>query len=85
MRDCPFCHATPTKLRIISKWAGEGAYRRRVAYVRCLVCNARGPTVEYRGDGSEVRIFDVRNEAALPKEELATAALATAAWNRRAK
>ena len=81
MRDCPFCHATVTKLRIVSKWAGAGAYRRRVAYVRCLACNARGPTVEYRGDGSEVRIFDVRNEAVLPKEAIATTALATAAWD----
>ena len=83
MRDCPFCHASVTKLRIISKWAGTGAYRRRVAYVRCLACNARGPTVEYRGDGSDVRFFDVRNDRFTKgdKMELAAGAMAVAAWD----
>lgn len=83
MRDCPFCGATVTRLRIMSKWAGAGVYRRRVAYVRCLCCNARGPTVEYRGDGSEVRFFAVHNEAALAKHksEIAVATQAVRAWD----
>lgn len=83
MRDCPFCGANATRLRIVSKWAGTGAYRRRVGYVRCLGCNARGPTVEYKGDGSEVQFFDVRNDAELAKHkaEIAFACEAARAWD----
>ena len=56
MRSCPFCKANPTRLRIVDKWAADdGANKRRVAYVRCLDCNARGPLA--RG-----LAYDVRNE-----------------------
>lgn len=56
MRSCPFCRANATRLRIVDKWAaGDGANKRRVAYVRCLECNARGPMA--RG-----LVYDVRNE-----------------------
>lgn len=55
MRACPFCKAGPSRLRVIGKWgSGRGAYRRRVAYVMCLGCFARGPIA----DGLE---YDVRN------------------------
>ena len=83
MRDCPFCGAHMTRLRIVGKWAGCGAYRRRVGYVRCLDCNARGPLVEYKGDGSEVTFLDVRNEAPPKgcKAEIAFAAQAARAWD----
>ena len=55
-KPCPFCKANATRLRIVDKWAaGDGANKRRVAYVRCLECNARGPTA--RG-----LAYDVRNE-----------------------
>ena len=84
MRDCPFCGASgATKLRIVEKWGGRGAYMRRVGYVRCLGCNARGPVVEYAGDGSDVTLFDVRNES-VPNDSkagLALAALAAKAWD----
>ena len=55
MRGCPFCKAGPARLRVIDKWgSGSGVCRRRVAYVMCLGCYARGPIA----DGFE---YDVRN------------------------
>ena len=55
MRECPFCKAGPSRLRVIGKWgSGRGVCRRRVAYVMCLGCFARGPTA----DGFK---YDVRN------------------------
>ena len=56
MRACPFCNASPTRLRIVDKWARRNiCYSRRIAYVRCLECNARGPIAK----GLE---YDIRNE-----------------------
>lgn len=56
MRACPFCKASPTRLRVTEKWSGHNTYyARRVAYVRCLDCNARGPVAK----GLE---YDIRNE-----------------------
>lgn len=56
MRACPFCNAGPSRLRIIDKWGSDkGPYRRRVAYVMCLGCSARGPIAH----GLE---YDIRNE-----------------------
>ena len=55
MRACPFCKAGASRLRVTDKWAGVGMNQRRVAYVRCLDCNARGPT-------AKGLIYDVRNE-----------------------
>jgi hypothetical protein len=56
MRECPFCKAGPARLRVVEKWSGHNTYyARRVAYVRCLECNARGPTAK----GLE---YDIRNE-----------------------
>ena len=56
MRDCPFCGANATRQRIIEKYAtGRDQYRRRVAYVTCLSCFARGPIAR----GLE---YDIRNE-----------------------
>lgn len=75
MRDCPFCGASPTRLRIIDKWTGKGAYRKRVSYVRCLKCNARGPTVDFGAT------FDVRNERPDAKRRIEIGALAAMAWD----
>lgn len=55
MRACPFCNANPTRLCVIDKWLGKGVYRNRVAYVRCLDCNARGPI-------SRGLMYDIRND-----------------------
>ena len=44
LEPCPFCMADVTRLHITDRWAaGDGANKRRVAYVRYLKCNARGP------------------------------------------
>ena len=43
-------------LRCVDKWgSGESYIRPRIAYVRCLSCNARGPIV------GKLR-YDIRNE-----------------------
>lgn len=75
MRNCPFCGAPASRLRLMDKWTGKGAYRGRSAYVRCLDCNARGPTVGYG------QMFDVRNERPGVKKRVEVAALAAIAWD----
>lgn len=56
MRACPFCKASPTRLRVTEKWSDHNTYyARRVAYVRCLDCNARGPVAKGLA-------YDIRNE-----------------------
>lgn len=56
MRACPFCNASPTRLRIVEKWVCRNMYfGRRGAYVRCLECDARGPVAKGLG-------YDIRNE-----------------------
>lgn len=56
MRACPFCKSGPSRLRVVEKWSGRNTYyARRVAYVRCLECNARGPVAKGLA-------YDIRNE-----------------------
>lgn len=43
-RNCPFCGANATQLKVIVKHQFPSKYGH--AYVRCLSCNARGPLVK---------------------------------------
>ena len=53
---CPFCRSNASRLRVVDKWSSDrGANKRRIAYVRCLECNARGPI-------AKGLYYDVRNE-----------------------
>ena len=75
MRECPFCSAGPDRQRVVTKWSGSGQYVcRRVAYVRCLSCNARGPIAR----GPE---YDVRNERPELEEKSELAKLAMSLWD----
>jgi uncharacterized Zn finger protein len=43
-RNCPFCGANATQLKVVVKHQYSDAHGH--AYVRCLNCNARGPLVK---------------------------------------
>ena len=42
-RECPFCDAEPSRLKLVVKHNARDAHS--YGYVRCLRCNARGPLV----------------------------------------
>lgn len=71
--ECPFCGSRVSS--ITDKWdSASGYWRKRVAYVRCRSCNARGPAVKTDRD------YDVRNERMDRLERNALHADAWAAW-----
>lgn len=70
--ECPFCGSK--SVYVADKWAsasGGGYWRKRVAYVRCRSCNARGPAIKTDRD------YDVRNERL---DKLAHSELSADAW-----
>jgi hypothetical protein len=52
--ECPFCGSEAYEC--VTRWMGDGQYRRAAAYYRCRKCYARGPVI------SSEREYDVRNE-----------------------
>lgn len=73
MRRCPFCTSNRTK--VVDKWgSGEGYWRPRVAYVRCMACNARGSTVK-------TDEYDIRNEKPIGEALRDLHTRAVRAWN----
>ena len=70
--ECPFCGSEAYEC--VTKWMGDGQYRRAAAYYRCRKCYARGPVI------SSEREYDVRNERPSVPAHMGLQMRAFSAW-----